>query len=625
MEYIKPEENILLNVFSVSADFTTCESIWMSQSVDNTGLRTLAVVTNTAKSPEGLLEKVTVDEVNIGLGYVCVRNRIDDEIYEDARVEEQKLFEFHPLLFKIDKSIVGVSVLAQKLVQVQIQAMSTSKMLPEIVKKINEKMANNMPDLEKLPTNLASVADAMTAFMHIIGLAKEYLRKILLNGEFDESPYDKNMHRAPRSVEVCAESDAEQGYSVVLLEKLQTGRWNVYRSIRSPLQLVTKFPNHPEISTLHNNFVCSVDTFQDYKYRGTRVRVDGTVREYKWMTYGEVGMPRSAIGSGLIYYGIQKGSSIGLYFINRPEWLIVDHACSAYSFVQVIFCVPQTLKLLLSYLSDIPTVHLIMVVGGMDDRIPSVPSSTGVVQIPPGTPKGAISTHGNFIASVARSTRDEKFDPSDVYLSCLPLEYIYVQANQVMTVHFGIAVEFYQGDSMKLMDDIAALKPTVFCSVPRLYNRIYAGIINAVKTSGVFNKIKKKLRGRVRVMALGASHLSPDFMEFWKICLESCVISCIDEDDNLVGSPNVACDIKLVDVPEMNYTSDDQPNPRGEICVRGPIDEDGWLNTGDIGTQGCFSQRRVLIAIQRGLIPDQAGTSRGPIIFVITYEGTALG
>ena len=116
MEYIKPEENILLNVFSVSADFTTCESIWMSQSVDNTGLRTLAVVTNTAKSPEGLLEKVTVDEVNIGLGYVCVRNRIDDEIYEDARVEEQKLFEFHPLLFKIDKSIVGVSVLAQKLV-----------------------------------------------------------------------------------------------------------------------------------------------------------------------------------------------------------------------------------------------------------------------------------------------------------------------------------------------------------------------------------------------------------------------------------------------------------------------------------------------------------------------------
>lgn len=30
-------------------------------------------------------------------------------------------------------------------------------------------------------------------------------------------------------------------------------------------------------------------------------------------------------------------------------------------------------------------------------------------------------------------------------------------------------------DNMKLMDDLAALRPTIFSSVPRLYNRIYAG------------------------------------------------------------------------------------------------------------------------------------------------------
>lgn len=30
-----------------------------------------------------------------------------------------------------------------------------------------------------------------------------------------------------------------------------------------------------------------------------------------------------------------QGSCVGLYFVNRPEWLVVDHACSAYSLVSV--------------------------------------------------------------------------------------------------------------------------------------------------------------------------------------------------------------------------------------------------------------------------------------------------
>ncbi|KAL4024914.1 hypothetical protein IC575_013287 [Cucumis melo] len=489
------------------------------------------------------------------------------------------------------------------------------------------------------------------------------------------------------------------GYSVVLPEKLQTGKWNVYRSARSPLKLVDRFPDHPEIGTLHDNFTRSADVYRDYKYLGTRIRCDGTVGEYKWMTYGEASTARTALGSGLVNHGIPKGSCIGLYFINRPEWLVVDHACSAYSYisvplydtlgpdavkyivnhalVQVIFCVPQTLNSLLSFLSEIPTVRLIVVVGGQDDQIPSLPSSTGVQVLtyasllsqgssniqpfcPPkpddiaticytsgttGTPKGAVLTHGNLIASVAGCSLALKFFPSDVYISYLPLAHIYERANQVSTVYFGVAVGFYQGDNMKLMDDMVALRPTIFCSVPRLYNRIYAGIINAVKTSGVlkerlfnaaynskrqaimngkspsplwdklvFNKIKAKLGGRVRVLASGASPLSPDILEFLKICFggvvfegygmteTSCVISAMDPDDTLcghVGAPNPACEIKLVDVPEMNYTSDDQPYSRGEICVRGPlvfkgyfkdevqtreaVDEDGWLHTGDIG------------------------------------------
>ncbi|KAL5713917.1 long-chain-fatty-acid--CoA ligase [Ranunculus cassubicifolius] len=394
------------------------------------------------------------------------------------------------------------------------------------------------------------------------------------------------------------------------------------------------------------------------------------------------GVVSTLILQGLCISNIHKyhcGASVGLYFINRPEWIIVDHACSAYSYisvplydtlgpdavkfivnhadVQAIFCVPETLNSMLTFLSDIPSVRLIVVVGGIDENLPSLPATAGVGVIsyskllsqgrsnlqpfcPPkpedtaticytsgtsGTPKGAVLSHENLVSNVAGTTLSVRFYPSDIIISYLPLAHIYERSNQVMSAYFGVAVGFYQGDNLKLMDDMAALRPTIFCSVPRLYNRIYAGITNAVKTSGglkerlfnaAYNAKKNAIinGGRVRYMFSGASPLSPDVMDFLRVCFgcgvlegygmteSACVISSMQEGDNLsghVGSPNPSCEIKLVDVPEMNYTFEDKPYPRGEICVRGPIifkgyykdevqtreviDEDGWLHTGDIG------------------------------------------
>ncbi|CAB4268303.1 unnamed protein product [Prunus armeniaca] len=200
MKYIKPEESIILNVLSASADFSTCESISMSRSVDKTGERTLAVVTKVDMAPEGLLEKVTADDVHIGLGYVCVRNRIRDETYEEARAIADTLFETDPFLSKIDKSMVGIQVLADKLVQ--IQAASIARNLPDIVKKINDKLNSYLSELNKMPKKLSSVAEAITAVTQIIGTSKESLKKILVRGEFDEFPVDKDMHCTARLVEM---------------------------------------------------------------------------------------------------------------------------------------------------------------------------------------------------------------------------------------------------------------------------------------------------------------------------------------------------------------------------------------------------------------------------------------
>lgn len=65
-----------------------------------------------------------------------------------------------------------------------------------------------------------------------------------------------------------------------------------------------------------------------------------------------------------------------------------------------------------------------------------------------------------------------------------------------------------------------------------------------------------------------------------------------------MGGPLPCLKIRLRDLPEMEYTSNDTPYPRGEICFRGPSifqgyyknDEktkeaihDGWLWSGDVG------------------------------------------
>ncbi|XP_071921106.1 dynamin-related protein 4C-like [Coffea arabica] len=219
MEYIKPEESIILNVLSATVDFSTCESIRMSQKVDKTGERTLAVVTKADITPEGLLEKVTADDVNIGLGYVCVRNRIGQESYEEARAEEAMLFEIHPLLSKINKSMVGIPVLAQKLVQ--IQATIISKCLPEIVSKITDKLTASVEELNKLPQHIKSVPEAVAAFMCIISSAKESLRKIFIRGEFDEYPGETEMHSTARLAEMLSSYSDELQFISIKVEQKQ--------------------------------------------------------------------------------------------------------------------------------------------------------------------------------------------------------------------------------------------------------------------------------------------------------------------------------------------------------------------------------------------------------------------
>ena len=57
------------------------------------------------------------------------------------------------------------------------------------------------------------------------------------------------------------------------------------------------------------------------------------------------------------------------------------------------------------------------------------------------------------------------------YLSYLPFAHIFERVIVLSLLHFGGAAGFFHGDTLGLMDDLKALNPTVFCGVPRIFER----------------------------------------------------------------------------------------------------------------------------------------------------------
>lgn len=92
-----------------------------------------------------------------------------------------------------------------------------------------------------------------------------------------------------------------------------------------------------------------------------------------------------------------------------------------------------------------------------------------------GDPKAAMLSHGNLLSSGSAvfSVGGANFQDTDIIISYLPLAHSFEKCLFSTSMLSGMAIGYYGGDALKLLDDLQELKPTIFPSVPRLFNRIY--------------------------------------------------------------------------------------------------------------------------------------------------------
>ena len=263
-----------------------------------------------------------------------------------------------------------------------------------------------------------------------------------------------------------------------------------------------------------------------------------------------------------------------------------------------------------------------------------------------GLPKGAMITHMNIICLVkSLKGTGMNIEPTDVHISYLPLAHTFERVLVSSSYLKRFSVGFYSGNILKLKEDLQKLRPTLFASVPRVYNKLYVGITQRLNQAGcckrgltqrairsklaryhidgtvthslwdnlIFGVFRAGLGGNVRYMLTASAPIKPEILDFLKVCFCAQILEgygqtetaaatltrAEDKDTGTVGGPLECCEIKLQDVKELNYLTTDLPNPRGEVLIRGnnlwegyfrnseknkeTFDDEGWARTGDIG------------------------------------------
>jgi long-chain acyl-CoA synthetase len=258
-----------------------------------------------------------------------------------------------------------------------------------------------------------------------------------------------------------------------------------------------------------------------------------------------------------------------------------------------------------------------------------------------GPPKACMIRHRNYYAMVQKSDEmeDKLLGPGDVMLLYLPLAHNYGRLLHLSAAYIGFTIAFLP-DPMRAAAELPRVRPTLFPSVPRVYEKIHAAVLAGFEERRgvqrrivewalgvgrrvsrlrqakqpvpkllaaqhrladrlVYSKVKEKLGGRLRVANAGGAPLSRDIAEFFHaidiLVLEGYGLSEVTTAATVnrpsafkfgtVGRPLPGVEIRVADDGEILLRSNTvfAGYFHDEEATRATIDDEGFVHTGDVG------------------------------------------
>jgi long-chain acyl-CoA synthetase len=256
-----------------------------------------------------------------------------------------------------------------------------------------------------------------------------------------------------------------------------------------------------------------------------------------------------------------------------------------------------------------------------------------------GPPKGCVITHGNYRAMLDMVNETSVIEEEDVTYLYLPLAHSFALLIQLGSFDLGATIAYWERDPLKIMPNLAELKPTYFPSVPRIFEKIYTMASGAMEKEGglkkaifewsirvgskmreveragrkpgfllrrhykfadgkVLSKIRGLFGGELRLAVSGAAPISPEILRFfdaagvlvlegWGMTETSTAATISTPDDfkiGTIGKPFPGCEVKIAEDGEILVKGPNvfQGYYKNEEATRETI-VDGWLHTGDLG------------------------------------------